>query len=135
MRYRMSGIAALAMMVAACGDSDDRVVDSASGEVDSAAVQGSFVVGLSEWKVDAPMDTLPAGMYTFRVENSGTEKHALEIEGNGGEWETGDLDPGSASELTVKLEPGTYELYCPRESHDKEHEDQGMKRKLVVRAS
>ena len=33
------------------------------------------------------------------------------------------------------LVPGTYELYCPRESHDKEHEDQGMKRTLVVRAS
>ena len=133
MRY---GIVALAMMLAACGNDDEvRVADSAGGEVDSAAVQGSFILGLSEWKVDVPMDTLPAGTYTFRVENSGTEKHALEIEGNGREWETGDLEPGSASELTVNLVPGTYELYCPRESHDKEHEDQGMKRKLVVRAS
>jgi uncharacterized cupredoxin-like copper-binding protein len=81
------------------------------------------------------MDTLPAGRYTFRVENSGTEKHGLEIEGNGREWETGDLAPGNASELIVDLQPGTYELYCPRESHDREHEDQGMKRTLVVRAS
>ena len=135
MRY---GIVALALVLAACGDRedrDDRMTDSASGEVDSAAVQGSFVLGLSEWKVDSPIDTLPAGTYTFRIENSGAEKHALEIEGNGREWETGDLEPGSASELTVNLVPGTYELYCPRESHDKEHEDQGMKRTLVVKAS
>jgi uncharacterized cupredoxin-like copper-binding protein len=128
-------IVALAMLVAACAGSDKTTVDSAGGEVDGAAVQGTFIIGLAEWKVDSPMDTLPAGRYTFRVENSGTEKHALEIEGNGREWETGDLEPGNASELTVDLEPGTYELYCPRETHDREHEEQGMKRKLVVRAS
>jgi uncharacterized cupredoxin-like copper-binding protein len=100
-----------------------------------STVLGSFVIDLTEWKVDNPMDTLPAGRYSFRVQNSGTEKHGLEIEGNGREWDTGDLEPGSASELIVDLEPGTYELYCPRESHDKEHEDRGMKRTLVVRAS
>ena len=126
-------IVAFALMLTACGRTDERVTDSAAGEVDTAAVRGSFVITLAEWKVDSPMDTLPAGRYTFRVENNGTEKHGLEIEGNGREWKTGDLDVGSASELTVDLEPGTYELYCPREAHDKEHEDQGMKRKLVVR--
>ena len=132
MKYR---IVAFALTLTACGGIDERVTDSAAGEVDPASVRGSLVIALAEWKVDSPMDTLPAGRYTFRVENNGTEKHGLEIEGNGREWETGDLDAGSASELTVDLEPGTYELYCPRETHDKEHEDQGMKRKLVVRAS
>ncbi len=128
-------IVALAMFLAACAGSERSTVDSAGGEVGASAVQGTFVIGLAEWKVDSPMDTLPAGRYTFRVENSGTDKHGLEIEGNGREWETGDLEPGNASEITVDLEPGTYELYCPRETHDKEHEDQGMKRKLVVRTS
>lgn len=126
-----------AAMLAACGTDDDarRVSDSAAGDVAASDVQGSVVIGLSEWKVDVPMDTLPAGTYTFRVENSGRVSHGLEIEGNGREWETGDLKPGTASEITVKLEPGVYELYCPVESGDREHDERGMKRTVVVRAS
>jgi plastocyanin len=137
MRKLMLVFAALA--VAACGDDDDmdtRVPDSAGGDVAAASdVRGTFIIGLSEWKVDSPMDTLPAGKYTFRIENSGTTEHGLEIEGNGKEWETGDLKPGTASELTVELTPGTYELYCPVEKGSVEHDDKGMKRTLVVRAS
>jgi uncharacterized cupredoxin-like copper-binding protein len=129
------GIVALACFLASCGADVKRVTDSASGEVATPGVEGAFVISLAEGKIDSPMDTLPAGRYTFRVENTGAEKHGLEIEGNGREWETGDLEPGGASELIVDLEPGTYELYCPAESHGKEHDDQGMKRTLVVRAS
>ena len=124
---------ALALLAAACSSRDARVADSAAGEVNDTAVQGAFVISLAEWKVESPMDTLPAGRYTFRVENTGTEKHGFEIEGNGREWETGDLEPGTASEITVNLEPGTYEVYCPVESHGKDHDDRGMKRKLVVK--
>lgn len=126
---------ALAAAIAACS-ADDRssvVVDTVGGEVDAADVQGSFVIGLAEWKVDVPMDTVPAGRYTFRVENTGKEKHGLEVEGNGRDWETGELAPGRSSELTLDLTPGVYELSCPVESHGKEHDEQGMKRKLVVR--
>lgn len=124
-----------ATLIAACSsDGRERLQDSAAGDVAAAGdVQGSFIIGLTEWKVDSPVDTLPAGRYTFRVENSGKETHGLEVEGNGAEWKTGDLAPGGASEITVDLVPGAYELYCPVESHDKAHDDLGMKRKLVVR--
>lgn len=125
---------ALAALVAGCSASEKEVVttDSAGGEV-ASEVQGAFVINLSEWKVDSPMDTLPAGKYTFRVENSGTMPHALEIEGNGKEYETGDVKPGTASELTVDLAPGTYELYCPVEAKGMEHDKRGMTRTLVVK--
>jgi len=126
---------ALAMILAACSGGNGTIVDSAAGEVAGADVQGAFVIGLDEWMVDSPIDTLPAGRYAFRVENSGTETHGLEIAGNGRDWKTGDLEPGSASELVVDLTPGTYELYCPEESRGQDHQNQGMKRKLVVRAS
>ena len=110
------------------------MTDSATGEV-ASTVDGALVIGLSEWKIDNPMDTLPAGRYTFRVENTGSREHGLEIEGNGKEWETGDIRPGAASEITVDLEPGIYELYCPVEEKDVEHEKRGMKRKLVIKAA
>ena len=136
MRYMTLVLAAVLCAGCDADDADDRVEsDSAAGEVADETVAGSLVIGLSEWKVDSPIDTLPAGKYTFRVENSGKTNHALEIEGNGQEWETGDLKPGSASELTVDLTPGTYELYCPVEEKDVEHEEKGMKRKLVVKAT
>lgn len=126
----------LAALLAACGTEGERGtrLDSAPGEVAAAGVLGSFVVTLNEWKIELPMDSLPAGRYTFRVENAGSTEHALEIEGNGDEWETGDLKPGTSSELTVDLKPGTYEVYCPVEKGDDEHEERGMKRTLVVRA-
>lgn len=128
-------IVVFAALLAACGsDRRDSMQDSAGGEVAAGGdVQGSFIIGLAEWKVDIPMDTVPAGRYTFRVENTGKEKHGLEVEGNGRDWETGDLAPGSSSEITLDLTPGVYELSCPVEAHDKEHDEQGMKRKLVVR--
>ena len=126
---------ALAAVLAACS-ADDRssvVVDTVGGEVEAVEGQGSFIVTLAEGKVDSPLDTLSAGRYTMRVENAGKEKHGLEVEGNGRDWETGELAPGSSSELTLDLTPGVYELSCPVESHGKEHDEQGMKRKLVVR--
>lgn len=134
---RLTVLVLAAAMLAACGtDNGERVVnDSAAGDVAPAELEGSVVIGLSEWKLDLPMDTLPAGTYTFRVENSGKVSHGLEIEGNGREWETGDLKPGTASEITVKLEPGVYELYCPVESGNREHDERGMKRTIVVRAT
>ena len=129
----MKTVSAMALAVlVGCAGGDATLGDSAAGEVDSS-VRGAFVVGLSEWKVDIPMDTLPAGRHTFRVENTGTRAHALEIEGGGNEWETGDIAPGGKSELTVDLEPGTYELYCPIENQSADHEARGMKRMLVIR--
>ena len=122
-----------AALLAACGSNGrDSVQDSAGGEVDTREV-GSLIVTLTEGRLDSPVDTLAAGRYTFRVENTGKEKHGLEVEGNGRDWETGDLAPGSSSEITVDLTPGVYELSCPVESHGKEHDELGMKRKLVVR--
>lgn len=124
-----------AAVIAACS-ADDRssvVVDTVGGEVEAVEGQGSLIVTLAEGRLDSPVDTLVAGRYTFRVENTGKEKHGLEVEGNGRDWETGDLAPGSSSEITVDLTPGVYELSCPVESHGKEHDELGMKRKLVVR--
>ena len=73
---------------------------------------------------------LPAGTYSFIVTNptDGTA-HNFEIEGNGEEWVLPSLlGPGESAALTVELEPGEYEVYCPVSNH----EHIGMKLTLVV---
>jgi uncharacterized cupredoxin-like copper-binding protein len=70
-----------------------------------------------------------AGTATFTADNAGKMVHALEIEGNGVEKKTGDIQPGSSAKLTVNLKPGSYEVYCPIDGH----KQLGMKATLTVR--
>src|SRR2546425_6709465 len=83
----------------------------------SAAVS----VKLSEWKVELSQGTIPAGSVTFTVTNAGSIPHAFEVEGQGIEQETAVIQPGASATLTLKLKPGTYEVYCPvgNDSHKK----------------
>jgi plastocyanin len=76
---------------------------------------------LSEWKVELSQGTIPAGMVTFTVTNTGSVPHAFEVEGQGIERETAVLQPGSSATLTLTLKPGSYEVYCPvgEDSHKK----------------
>ena len=69
------------------------------------------------------------GTYVFKAVNSGGTVHALEVEGQGIEEETEEIQPGQSAELKVKLEAGTYELYCPVDGHKEE----GMEGKVIVK--
>jgi uncharacterized cupredoxin-like copper-binding protein len=69
------------------------------------------------------------GTYVFEAVNSGDTVHALEVEGEGLEEETQEIQPGQSAELKVKLEAGTYELYCPVDGHKEE----GMEGKVIVK--
>lgn len=69
------------------------------------------------------------GTYVFKAMNSGSTVHALEVEGQGIEEETEEIQPGQSAELKVKLEAGTYELYCPVDGHKEE----GMEGKVIVK--
>jgi uncharacterized cupredoxin-like copper-binding protein len=69
------------------------------------------------------------GTYEFKATNDGQITHALEIEGNGVEEETEDIEPGQTMTLRVTLsKDGSYEMYCPIDGH----KDQGMKGTLKV---
>src|SRR5207247_10330004 len=93
---------------------------------DPAAVSAK----LSEWKVELSARTIAAGTVTFTVANVGSIPHAFEVEGQGIEQETTVIQPGSSATLTLTLEPGTYEVYCPvgKDSHQK----LGMNTRLTV---
>ena len=126
------------LMFAACGDDDDESTDTAappetpaedssSGGTSSG---GGSSVDISEvdFALDPSDPTAKAGTVTFNVTNDGQTTHALEVEGNGVEEETEDLAPGDSAELTVDLEAGSYEIYCPVGNH----KDMGMEGELTV---
>jgi len=61
-----------------------------------------------------------AGSVTITMDNpSGdSQPHAISVEGPGGVDASGQIaQPGSSSEVTVKLAPGKYTFYCPVGSH------------------
>lgn len=143
---------AMAMAAAACGaDEDDTaavVVDTTVQAVGPVLGTDTFPVSatepgatddrtvsatLTEWEVQLSQDTVPAGEVTFRVANAGTMEHALEVEGQGIEEETAHIAPGQNATLTVNLQPGTYEVYCPVVSEAGNHQQLGMTAQLVVR--
>ncbi len=117
-------IAVLAFGLAACGGDDEDGAAEPSG-----TPLETIQISETDFKLEpATVDVDEAGLYTFRVVNDGQATHALEIEGSGIEEETDDLGPGESAELTVELEAGEYELYCPVG----DHKDRGMTGSLKV---
>jgi plastocyanin len=121
------------LLFAACGDDDDEEPAStqseAPAETQSEPAGGAGTkVSLTEFKIDPANPTAKAGTVTFDVTNDGSAPHALEVEGNGVEEETKTLGGGESATLTVELEAGEYEWYCPVGNHA----DQGMKGTLTV---
>ena len=111
------------LLVAACGG-------SSSTPAGGGPVQQTIQISEKEYSLNpATVTVSKTGTYEFRVTNNGTIAHALEIEGNGVEEKTGDIQPGAGATLRVTLaKDGSYELYCPIDGH----RSQGMKGTLTV---
>ena len=91
-------------------------------KVDVAAVQGAL-------KWDKAQYTATAGDVTFVVKNPGPMQHQLGIEGNGIQYESGNLDANTTTNLTIMgLKAGTYDAVCNFPGH----KAAGMVAKLVV---
>jgi plastocyanin len=119
-----TALVALSLASAACSKQKPRYfgeyarmarvhVDAAAGHAPASPHASAIPVELAEWKVSIAAEALPAGATTFEVHNTGTMPHAFEIEGNGIEVRTKQIEPGKVATLSVKLAKGTYELYCP----------------------
>jgi plastocyanin len=114
----------VALLVAGCGSDGG---EQSGGAGDSAGETVQLVA--KDFAFDPATATVDqAGSVTFRVQNEGGTAHALEVEGNGVEEETDPIGPGESAELTVQLDAGEYELYCPIGNH----REMGMEGKLVV---
>jgi plastocyanin len=118
-------VALAAVLLPACGG-EEATPDEASGPAGSGEV---VEIALSDFAIQPGSFSLEPGTYTFRVVNDGDTVHALEVEGPGGEVETGDLQPGDSADLDVDLtQSGDYEVYCPVDGH----RDRGMEATLTV---
>lgn len=77
----------------------------------------SVQVQLTEYAIEMP-DTLTAGMHSFTITNAGTIKHNFAIAGPGVMQRlASDLMRGDSALMTVKLQKGTYTVYCPVDGH------------------
>jgi uncharacterized cupredoxin-like copper-binding protein len=113
-----------ALALAGCGS------DDAADETPAASAGETIEISATDFKFDPPNIQLEqAGEYTFRLTNDGETEHALEIEGAGIEEAASDtIGPGESTELTVELQEGEYEMYCPVDGH----REMGMEGTLVV---
>ena len=112
-----------------CGAGGGDGAKAPSGAKREAVVK-TIQVKETEFKLQPAEITLDKpGTYVFRAVNSGDTDHALEVEGEGIEEETEEIEPGQSAELRVTLKAGSYELYCPVDGHA----EQGMEGKLTVK--
>jgi uncharacterized cupredoxin-like copper-binding protein len=125
------GLAVLAIGAAGCGSDDNNDNGSASTPASTPAAPttstpaksnpagggGTVTIAESEFKL-APKDaTAKAGKVTVEAKNDGQIVHDLEVEGNGVEKKTANLEPGSSGKLALNLKPGKYEMYCSIDGH------------------
>jgi plastocyanin len=87
---------------------------SSGGRLAIKAVEGN---GLS---FDPKTLKANAGSVTITMDNpsADSQPHAVSVEGPGGVNASGKIaQPGSTSEVTLKLKPGKYTFFCPVGSH------------------
>jgi uncharacterized cupredoxin-like copper-binding protein len=97
------------------------------------ASPGKIGVSLKEFSINPTSTSAPAGRVSFNVKNSGTVPHEFVVlrtakpagsllkgaraDEAGNVGETGDLAPGAAKTISLKLSPGHYALICNLPGH------------------
>ena len=149
-------LAAFALGLAGCGDDDSDNGGGGSGSADTSDGGGSGGIyggggggdsgddeeggptAGSELKLTADpggalkfdKTSLSAkpGTVTVVLDNPSNVPHAIEVEGEGIEEEGETVGKGGVSKVTVDVEAGEYEYYCPVGNH----KDAGMEGTLTV---
>jgi uncharacterized cupredoxin-like copper-binding protein len=114
------------LLLAGCGGG----YGGSSGSSTQGSVLKTIQISEKEYSLTPSTVTVSeAGTYAFKATNDGQTGHALEIEGNGIEAKTGEIQPGSSATLQITLsKAGSYEMYCPIDGHKQE----GMKGDVMV---
>ncbi len=91
---------------------------TASSTASAPAAGTSVTVNEKEFSLTLSQSSFAPGKYTFVATNVGTVTHALAIQGPGvASTQTSPINPGSKANLTVTLQAGSYELWCPIDDH------------------
>ena len=123
-------LCALAIAAVGCGDDDD---DGGSGNGSASTqtsqnAEGGGGGGKAQTlklsadpggalKFDKSSLTAKAGKLTIVLDNPSSLPHAVEVEGNGIEEESGTIGKGETTKVTATVKPGKYEYYCPVDGH------------------
>ena len=117
----LSGLAALAVALAACGGSDrspPTTPTNASARAGSADAATQVIAVETDYHISLSRTSFKPGTYTFIAENKSDDlTHALTITGPGVHKATTILAPGRDASITVTLQWGTYDIYCPVTDH------------------
>ncbi|MEU2712563.1 copper-binding protein [Streptomyces sp. NPDC007205] len=106
-----------ALVLAACSGGGGGSHPNASGSA-KAGPGTRVTVTETEYALKLSRSSFTPGTYTFVSDNHGKITHALSIDGPGVEdAKTKDVNSGQQATLTVTLKKGTYDLYCPIDSH------------------
>lgn len=103
--------------------------DEGGAGVEAGAGGGVPVeVTLTSYEIEIG-DSVPAGEVVFELTNDSDHDHGFAITGNDvDETLVDQVEPGSTTEASIELEPGTYTVWCPIG----DHRDQGMEAELTV---
>ena len=103
---------------------------AAGGTAATATERNAVTATESDFAIALSSSELTAGTYSVTVTNRGKATHSLTIKGPGGVDMTSDtLQGGKTTTMTVTLQPGKYEVYCPIGNH----RAMGMDTTLTVR--
>ncbi|WP_333774301.1 copper-binding protein [Streptomyces sp. IBSBF 3136] len=84
----------------------------------------------TEYALKLSRSSFAPGTYTFVADDAGKITHALSVDGPGvRDARTPDIQKGHKAALTVTLEKGTYDVYCPVDGH----RQLGMEQHIHVR--
>ena len=123
-RAAVTGLALVALVVAACGSSG-----GASSGPATTVPSGVIAVEAKEYQFTPSTITVPAGSVTFSIRNVGSQEHEFEIfKGDQVVDEVEGIVPGLTKDATMTLAAGDYTFECKLNGHDQ----LGMKGTLTV---
>jgi plastocyanin len=127
---RLLVVALTISAVAACGGGSSSGSGSGSNAPTAAPSAQTVTFTETEFKITTASTSLPAGSYTFDVQNKGSFPHDLHIATPDGSeiGATSVIQPGGSATLQVTLKAGSYTLWCAVDSH----RAQGMQGTLTV---
>jgi plastocyanin len=116
MAVLFAGFGVAALIAAGCGSSASSTASSGTTATGSAS---TITVQMTEYKFVLSQANLSPGTYTFHTVNAGKIVHSLTITGPGlsSPAATKNTLPGQSADLTVTLQAGSYDFYCPIGDH------------------
>jgi plastocyanin len=114
------GLGIAGLIAAGCGSSKTTTSPTTAP---TTAPSGSsaptlVTVNMTDFHLALSTTSFSPGRYTFNAVNKGGTAHSLTITGPGvNATLSSNVNPGASGSLTVALQAGSYELFCPVDGH------------------